>query len=358
MIHLSSMAVEENNLGTSDWKQLLRNSRMSTQDLLAAVGLKDHALACHSAERFFELRAPLPYLQKIEKGKPDDPLLLQILPQKAEHARPDGFSGDPLDEQRYSPAKGLIHKYHKRVLLVPGQACAINCRYCFRREFPYAEHRQSKQQWQQSLDYIRARHDINEVILSGGDPLIHDDDYLFWLLGQLDQIKHVSRIRIHSRLITTLPQRIDSHFLGALEQLHTPLVMVTHCNHANELGDDVAHALQQLNARKVTLLNQSVLLRAVNDQVITLQNLSERLFEVGVLPYYLFTLDKVNGAAHFDIPLDEIRKLYKGLLACLPGYLVPKLVTEVPGQPSKTPVILTETDTSGTDIPAHKPDVT
>jgi len=253
MIHLSSIAVEDKTREQANWKKLLSHSKMTTQELLTSVGLKDHPLACDAATQLFELRATQPYLEKIEKGNPKDPLLLQILPQRAEHIDADGFSDDPLKEKQYSPVKGLIHKYQKRVLLVLGQTCAINCRYCFRREFPYAEHRQSKRQWQSSLDYIRARKDINEVILSGGDPLIHDDNYLFWLLSELDQITHVSRIRIHSRLITTLPQRIDQSFLKCIKQIQTPLIMVMHCNHANELNNDTANTVQKLKAQKITV---------------------------------------------------------------------------------------------------------
>jgi len=340
MIHLSSIAVEEKKAAESDWKTLLHQSKISTRELLSAVRLPEHPLASESAEQLFQLRVPAPFLAKIEKSNPDDPLLLQILPQKAEHLEVSGFSADPLDEQGYSPAKGLIHKYRNRVLLLVSQTCAINCRYCFRREFPYVDHRQSKQQWQSALEYIRQRPEINEVILSGGDPLVHTDDYLFWLLSELDQISHVSRIRIHTRLLVSLPQRIDQHFLGGIEQIRTKLVMVMHCNHANELDEDVAHAVKQLKTREITVLNQSVLLKSVNDKVAILQQLSERLFAMGVLPYYLFTLDKVKGAAHFDIPIDKARQLYRELLGSLPGYLVPKLVMEIAGRSSKTPIDL------------------
>jgi KamA family protein len=188
------------------------------------------------------------------------------------------------------------------------------------------------------LNYIRKNQHVSEVILSGGDPLIHNNDYLFWLLKEIDQIAHVSRIRIHSRLIVSLPQRIDADFLQSLDQLTKSIIIVMHSNHANELGDELAYVTQQLRNKNVILLNQSVLLRAVNDQPETLTQLSEALFEIGVLPYYLFILDKVAGAAHFDVPISEATAIHKALQASLPGYLVPKLAIEIPGQKSKTSI--------------------
>jgi EF-P beta-lysylation protein EpmB len=338
MIHLSTIPVEDKTAKSPDWKELLSQSRLTTHTLLKLVGLENHPLASGSAESLFELRAPKPYIEKIEYGNPNDPLLLQILPQQAENKIVEGFSSDPLDESEYSPVKGLIHKYKNRVLLIASSTCVINCRYCFRRSFSYSEHRQSKSDWQGALDYIRNNQHISEVILSGGDPLIHNNDYLFWLLKEIDQISHVSRIRIHSRLIVSLPQRIDADFLASLDQLSKSIIIVMHSNHANELGDELAVVAQELRKKRVTLLNQSVLLRAVNDQAEILTELSQALFEIGVLPYYLFILDKVAGAAHFDVPISEATAIHKTLLAALPGYLVPKLVIEIPGENSKTSV--------------------
>jgi len=338
MIHLSTIPVEDKTAKAPSWKELLSQSRITTQALLKLVGLEGHPLASNSAESLFELRAPGPYLDKIEHGNPKDPLLLQILPQQAEHKVVDGFSNDPLAEADCSPVKGLIHKYKNRVLLIASSTCVINCRYCFRRSFPYSEHRQSKYDWQDALDYIRKNQQVSEVILSGGDPLIHNNDYLFWLLKEIDQISHVTRIRIHSRLIVSLPQRIDDGFLQSLDQLTKSIIIVMHSNHANELGDDLAFAAQQLRKKGVTLLNQSVLLRAVNDKAEILTLLSEALFAIGVLPYYLFILDKVAGAAHFEVPIPEATAIHKALQASLPGYLVPKLAIEIPGQKSKTSI--------------------
>ncbi len=338
MIHLSTIPVEDKTVITPDWKELLSQSKLSTQDLLKLVRLEKHPLASESAEKLFELRVPKPYLDKIEKGKADDPLLLQILPQLAEHTNTAGFTNDPLEEEKYSPVKGVIHKYENRVLLIASSTCVINCRYCFRRNFPYSEHTQSKSDWQEALDYIRKNDSITEVILSGGDPLIHSNNYLFWLLGEIDQLTHVKRIRIHSRLIVSLPQRIDAEFIKALGEINKPIIIVMHCNHPNELGDELALATQQLSDLNVTLLNQSVLLRSINDQAEILKQLSEGLFEIGVLPYYLFILDKVTGTAHFEISISEAKKIHQALQASLPGYLVPRLTIEVPGQESKTSI--------------------
>lgn len=338
MIHLSTIPVENKTATAPNWKELLSQSRLTTQALLQKVGLKDHPLASGSAESLFELRAPQPYLDKIEHGNPNDPLLLQILPQQAEHNHVDGFSNDPLDETEYSPVKGLIHKYRNRVLLIASSTCVINCRYCFRRSFAYSEHRQSRSDWQEALNYIKKNQHISEVILSGGDPLINSNDYLFWLLQEIDQISHVTRIRIHSRLIVSLPQRIDSEFLQGLDLLKKSIIIVMHSNHPNELGDELAVVALQLKNKNVTLLNQSVLLRAVNDQAEILVSLSEALFKIGVLPYYLFILDKVAGAAHFFMPLSEATTIHKSLQASLPGYLVPKLAVEIPGKESKTTI--------------------
>jgi len=338
MIHLSTIPVEGKTAKAPSWKELLSQSKLTTQTLLQLVGLESHPLASNSAELLFELRVPKPYIDKIEQGNPNDPLLLQILPQKAEHKEVEGFSNDPLAEADYSPVKGLIHKYKNRVLLIASSTCVINCRYCFRRSFPYSEHRQSKSDWQSALNYIKQNEHVSEVILSGGDPLIHSNDYLFWLLKEIDQISHVTRIRIHSRLIVSLPQRIDTEFLQSLDHLNKAIIIVMHSNHSNELGDELAIVAKQLSSKNVTLFNQSVLLRSVNDQAETLTQLSEALFDIGVLPYYLFILDKVAGAAHFEVPIAEAKEIHQALQASLPGYLVPKLAIEIPGQESKTSI--------------------
>ena len=335
MIQLSTTSVEEYPSSTS-WKERLSQSRLTTQALLHYLELASHPLANSEAEKLFELSVPPGYLKKIKKQDPLDPLLLQILPQNQELIEVPGYTDNPLDEADYSPVKGLIHKYKHRVLLVASSTCAINCRYCFRRAFPYEEHRQSRSDWQNALDYVRNNDQIDEVILSGGDPLIQTNNALLWLLGEIDSIPHIKRIRIHTRILTSLPERLDETLLNGLKALNTALVIVTHCNHPNELGDELKPVFNQLRAINITLLNQSVLLKDVNDNTDTLTTLSKDLFQLGILPYYLFLLDPVSGAAHFNVSEQKAKTLYALLQSKLPGYLVPRLSIEIPGNLSKT----------------------
>lgn len=335
MIQLSTTSVESYTT-RSDWKVRLSQSKITTAELLEYLEIESHPLANSEAEKLFELRVPAFYLSKIRKGDINDPLLLQILPQNQEFNQVDGFTDNPLDEAKYTPVKGVFHKYKNRVLLIASSTCAINCRYCFRRTFPYDEHRQSRSEWQAGLDYIRSRKEVDEVILSGGDPLIQNNTSLLWLLKQLDDIPHITRLRIHTRILTSLPERLDDELFTGLKQLITPLVIVTHCNHPNELGDDLISVFSRLRSANITLLNQSVLLRHVNNDVSTLQQLSKALFKLGILPYYLFLLDTVSGVAHFNIPLNEAKQLHKKLQGNLPGYLLPRLSVEIPGRSSKT----------------------
>ena len=317
------------------WQALLSASSMSAAELLQKVGLAHHA-QLDDTQSEFPLRVPKPYLDKIQYGDPNDPLLLQILPQKAERQRVDGFSLEPLEEQRFSPVPGLIHKYSSRVLLISTQACAIHCRYCFRRNFPYEAHKRSRSDWEQALTYISNHPEVNEVILSGGDPLSLPDRYLNEWLLRLDELSNVKRIRIHTRLLPSLPERITNQLCTTFSALKSKLILVSHCNHPNELGEDTKQAFAKLKASRVTLLNQSVLLANINDDADTLARLSERLFEQDVLPYYLFLLDKVHGAAHFDVPETQAKPLHKELAAKLPGFLLPKLAYEQPGESSKS----------------------
>jgi len=268
-----------------------------------------------------------------------DPLLRQVLPLDAELLETPGYVADPVGDLEALAGQGLLHKYHGRALLVTTGACAIHCRYCFRREFPYGEQHAGRQGFATALKAIRADPSITEVLLSGGDPLTLSDRRLAGLLEGLEAIPHVRRIRVHTRLPVVLPERIDSGFLAVWNSLRRlQRIVVIHANHAQELRDaaDVQAALGALQAAGTTLLNQSVLLRGVNDSVAALEELSVVLFESGVLPYYLHVLDPVRGAAHFDVPEDEARQLHAALTARLPGYLVPKLVREVPGAAAKT----------------------
>lgn len=334
MPHIELKSMAEIAEQPEQWKKILSTSNISAEDLLARLNLIGHPLLDQN-DPAFPLRVPEPFLEKIEPGNPNDPLLLQVLPQAQESLQVDGYTSEPLLEQDYSPLPGLIHKYRSRVLLVLTQACAIHCRYCFRRNFPYNEHQQSRQQWQQALDYVANNPQVNEVILSGGDPLSLSDGSLRDLLQKIDRIEAIKRIRIHTRMLPSLPQRVTKELLSTLASMRCKVIVVAHCNHPNELAGDTAQAFLKLKQHDVTLLNQSVLLKNVNDDPHVLKLLSERLFEQGVLPYYLFTLDKVAGAAHFDLSRSQTNLIYQELCSILPGFLTPKLAEEQPGETSK-----------------------
>jgi len=281
------------------------------------------------------LRVTEGFKNRITNGDEHDPLLRQILPLAEEDRDHPDFSFDPLAEYAKQPVPGLLHKYHGRALLVVTGACAIHCRYCFRRHFPYAESNPASQQWQTALDYLARDQTVTEIILSGGDPLTVSDERLSGLVQSLADIPHIKRLRIHSRIPVVLPERIVDTLLDWLTGTRLRPVMVVHANHANELDNSVAMAMEKLKRAHVPLLNQSVLLRGVNDSVTALAMLSERLFDYGILPYYLHMLDPVKGAAHFAVDETQARSIMQGLRELLPGYLVPKLVREIPDTPSK-----------------------
>lgn len=319
------------------WQSLLSQTLESPEALIRYLQLPETLL--HGANRGhaeFAMRIPRPWLERIEKGNPSDPLLRQVLPLEEELNEVPGFTQDPLAEMQSNPTDGLIHKYQGRVLIILTGACAINCRYCFRRHFPYAENRLGPQQWQKILAYIAADSSISEVIFSGGDPLVSSDARLKQCIADLEQIPHLTRLRIHSRLPVVLPQRVTESLALILQQTRLKVVTVIHSNHPQELDDAVAEAILRLRQASVTVLNQSVLLRGINDSSHILKALSEKLFDIGVLPYYLFTFDPVKGAAHFDLPDKEAKQLVRQLQEQLPGYLVPKLAREIPGRGAKT----------------------
>jgi len=264
--------------------------------------------------------------------------LLQVLPRSLEWAIQPGFVRDPVGDAAATTRPGLLHKYHGRVLLITTGACPVHCRYCFRRHFPYAKNRPDTHQWTAAAEYIAARPEITEVILSGGDPLSLSTERLSEISDTLSHIPHLRRLRIHTRMPIVLPGRIDSEFLHWLSGLPWQSVLVTHCNHANELSHDVRHALSKLRHIGITLLNQAVLLKNVNDSVPVQCTLSESLFASGVLPYYLHLLDRVQGAEHFDVSETTAVSLMDNIRQQLPGFLVPQLVREITGQPYKTPI--------------------
>ncbi|MEH6575875.1 MAG: EF-P beta-lysylation protein EpmB [Amphritea sp.] len=328
---ISSIPLQEN------WQSILSQTIDSPRELINYLQLPDELIdPAEKACKGFPLRIPLPYLQRISKGNPNDPLLKQVLPLGTELIPVAGYVTDPLAELGSNPSNGVIHKYKGRVLLVLTGACAINCRYCFRRHFPYQDNRLGPEQWQQALNYIQADNSIEEVIFSGGDPLVSTDNRLSRMIADLEQIQHLKRLRIHTRLPVVIPQRVTGQLTDILFNTRLKTVVVLHINHPNEIDATVTSAVQRLKTADTTVLNQAVLLKDVNDSVPTLKQLSERLFDSGILPYYLFTFDPVAGAAHFDIPDAEAQQLMQQLHKELPGYLVPKLAREVPGKGAKT----------------------
>lgn len=321
----------------ADWQHELRQAVTDPAQLLAELELPAALLeGALQAHRQFALKVPRPYLRRIRKGDPDDPLLRQILPLQQELLAVPGFGPDPLAEAAANKAPGVIHKYSDRVLLILSGACAINCRYCFRRHFPYADNQLGGAAWQAALDYLHQQPQVHEVIFSGGDPLATPDRRLARMITELEQIPHLQRLRIHSRLPVVIPQRVTPELVGRLADSRLRTTLVLHINHPQEIDTAVRLALRPLRQAGITLLNQAVLLKDVNDNLAVQKTLSETLFSEGILPYYLFVLDAVAGAAHFDISDEAARRLVGRLQTVLPGYLVPRLAREIPGRPSKT----------------------
>lgn len=319
------------------WQIALRDAIDDPAELLRLLEL-DPALAARSATQDFALRVPRGFVARMRKGDPNDPLLRQVLPQHAERVPATGFTTDAVGDLHSNRQGGILHKYRGRALLITTGACAIHCRYCFRRHFPYDEINASRHAWREALDQLAADASIEEIILSGGDPLSLSDRRLAALAEALDGITHLRRLRIHTRLPIVLPERIDAALMRWLTGGRLTRVMVIHANHAQELDGMVQHALLRLSDSGITLLNQSVLLRDINDDAEVLANLSERLFECRVMPYYLHLLDRVQGAAHFETNETQAAAILRALASRLPGYLVPRLVREVQGQPYKLPV--------------------
>jgi EF-P beta-lysylation protein EpmB len=320
------------------WQKLLAQAVNSTDELLRILQIDPAQLKTPPLDNKFPLRVPRGFVQRMRKGDCRDPLLLQVLPVQEEAQTVAGFVPDPLDELDSMPVPGLLHKYQGRALLTTTGACAIHCRYCFRRHFPYIDANPLADQWQQSIDYIAQHSDITELILSGGDPLTLTDARLHSLTDRLVNIQHLHTLRIHTRLPVVLPERVDTGLLSWLASQQLKVVLVIHCNHPNEIDAAVCEAMTRLRRAGVTLLNQSVLLRGINDNGATLIRLSEQLFAAGVLPYYLHQLDKVEGAAHFEVDNTSARQLVAEMATSLPGYLLPRLVQEVPGSAGKTPL--------------------
>lgn len=339
---IEARSVDSVDSGEQSWQQLLSSSITSPDTLLRRLDL-DPAQWRKGADlghRLFSIRVPEPYADRMVRGNPDDPLLRQVLPTSDEGESLPGYLTDPLEESDAMATTGLIRKYQSRALLMVTGQCAINCRYCFRRHFPYDEHRLTPDDRSRILEFLASDPNINEVILSGGDPLVASDRLLSFWINSIAAIPHIRRLRIHTRLPVVIPQRVTADLLELLSNTRLQSVMVLHINHPGELDEPVKTAMGKLRNAGVTLLNQSVILKGVNDNADTLAALSERLFECHVLPYYLHAFDQVAGAHHFAVSDDSARGMVRELVARLPGFLVPRLVREVPDKPGKTPIDL------------------
>lgn len=320
-----------------DWQPRASALVTDSAELLALLGLDPALLpAAQQAALAFPMKVPRSYVARMTPGRLDDPLLQQVLGQAAELQPTPGFSEDPLAEQAFTPVPGILHKYPGRVLLLATGACAIHCRYCFRRHFPYQEHVPDGDRLARAVDWLRQREDVVEVILSGGDPLSLSDRRLRGLLESLVALPQLKRLRIHTRLPVVMPERVSDALVAMLAAVPVPLALVLHANHGQELSQEVAQVLQRLRGTGATLLNQAVLLRGINDSLVDQCDLAERSYQVGILPYYLHQLDAVAGAAHFAVPDAQALALHAAMQGRLPGYLVPRLVREHAHAESKT----------------------
>ncbi len=328
---------ETNFIDAPNWQLEYKTSITDIDQLCDELRLKKEQLPISAqASHNFSLRVPHSYIDRMQKNNPYDPLLLQILPTNHEDNHIEGYIKDPVSDLQSIKAPGLLQKYNGRALLLATSRCAVHCRYCFRRHFPYSSQNPRHNNWEHALLEIEQDKNITEIILSGGDPLVLDDSILCKLVGKLESIQHIKRLRIHTRLPVVIPNRICKELLAWIKNTRLKVIMVLHINHAQEINTPLQNKLKKLQDIHCTLLNQSVLLKNVNHCASTLIQLSEALFNAGVLPYYLHLLDKVDGAAHFDVCKDDACELMREISKHLPGYLVPKLVNEIPGKTSKS----------------------
>lgn len=341
--HLNSLDIntQENTSIWGSWQHQLKNTINNFVELCNELNLNFEKLRHHNLEANlapkFPLKVPRYFANKISKNNYQDPLLLQILPISKELQFTQGYCNDPLQEDKYIKAPGLIHKYSNRILLTMTGACGIHCRYCFRQNFPYDANIVSTKERHLQFDYIKQNSNINEVILSGGDPLCLSNNYLDVFFAELSNLKQINTIRFHSRMPIVIPDRIDEGFINLLKKYsHFKFILVTHCNHPNELDNHIKNKMACLQQNNITVLNQSVLLNNINHDAQTLIDLSYKLFDCHILPYYLHLLDPVSGTQHFNVELTQAKELMKQMASILPGYLLPKLVQEIPNQPNKT----------------------
>ena len=323
----------------NSWKNTLKSAFSDSEQLLDYLQIEhSHYQQQNPVQSNFPLRVPLPFADKMKKGDINDPLLLQVLAKQLENQTVEGYSFDPLKEQQ-NTMPGLLHKYAGRVLLILTGACAVNCRYCFRRHFPYEQQLANGENLDKNLKYIENDATISEVILSGGDPLLISDGQLEQLISRLEKIKHLTRLRIHSRLPIVIPQRLTSSLRRCLSETRLQTSLVIHANHSNEIDDVLGERLTHFVQSGISLFNQSVLLKNINDNPKTLARLSEKLFEFQVIPYYIHQLDPVAGAAHFDIDKNRALEIMRQLGDLLPGYLLSKFVVEEPEKACKTVIL-------------------
>ncbi|MEE9395496.1 MAG: EF-P beta-lysylation protein EpmB [Methylococcales bacterium] len=323
----------------SNWQKELSESFTTPTELLHQLKLDTKITSeVSKATKMFPFKVTQSYASRMEKGNINDPLLRQVLPVDLELIEKPGYSDNPVGDKEAITTAGILQKYDERALLLTTGACAINCRYCFRRNFPYNETQLTRQQEQLAFDYLRDSPKIHEVILSGGDPLVLGDNRLQGILEKLSSLDHIKRVRIHTRLPIVLPSRVTFQLIRILTAIRPTPIVVVHTNHANEIDSDVQEAINRLRDARITVLNQSVLLKGINDDLPILSDLSESLFEVGILPYYLHLLDKTNGAAHFEVATEIALRLQEGLRRKLPGYLVPRFVQEYTGAQYKLPL--------------------
>lgn len=324
----------------NSWQDSLKSAITDPKALLERLSLPNELLEqAQAASQLFPLRVPLEFLSRMELGNPDDPLLKQVLPIGDEFIQTPGFTEDPLNESDARPTPGVVHKYKDRALLILSGACAINCRYCFRRHFPYSDNQLSGEHWQRALAYLKEHTELREVIFSGGDPLVTSDHRFSKMVADLEAIPHLERLRVHTRLPVVIPSRVTDQLNDTLHNSRLNCVVVLHINHANEIDQSLSDAVTKLKQSGATILNQAVLLKGVNDSADEQVRLSRALFSAGILPYYLFLFDPVAGASHFDIPIERGKEIFTQMQRELPGYLVPRLAKEISGKTSKTLLI-------------------
>ncbi|MED7820119.1 MULTISPECIES: EF-P beta-lysylation protein EpmB [unclassified Francisella] len=321
-------------MSTNSWKKALKESFYSPLELLDFLEINDDiSKVSFKAMNHFKMIVPKSFANRMEKGNINDPLLKQILPAADEEVVDSDYCSDPLEEKKYNKIPGLLHKYHGRVLLIAHSSCAVHCRYCFRKEFDYNDNVPGRKDWFKAFNYIRNDSSIEEVILSGGDPLLNNDDILEFFLKEISQISHVNRVRIHSRIPIVLPERITKTLLDIFSRYLLDIILVVHANHPNEIDDNITKVLREIHKSGIVILNQSTMLKGVNDDPNILYALNTKLIRARTIPYYIHLLDPVSGTKHFNI--DNAKDIMKKLSEISSGYMVPILTREDPGYPSK-----------------------